>query len=58
MAAGVRATAVGQFQAKTDDLHFVAMIGHALAEIRRWDEPELNEIILLAIVSGRRRGEE
>ena len=39
------------FQAKAHDLHFVAMMDRALAEAWRWDEPELDEIIL----SGSRR---
>ena len=34
------------FQAKAHDLHFVAMMDRALAEAWRWDEPELDEIIL------------
>ena len=46
------------FQAKADDLHFVAMMDRALAEAWRWDEPELDEIILSAIASSRRRAEE
>ena len=43
------------FQAKADDLHFVTMMDRALAEAWRWDEPELDEIILSAIASSRRR---
>lgn len=43
------------FQAKADDLHFVTMMDRALAEAWRWDEPELDEIILSAISSSRRR---
>ena len=46
------------FQAKADDLYFVAMMDRALAEAWRWDEPELDEIILSAIASSRRRVEE
>ena len=43
---------------KKDDLHFVAMMDRALAEAWRWDEPELDEIILSAIESSHRRAEE
>jgi len=46
------------FQAKADDLHFLAMMDRALAEAWRWDEPELDEIILSGIASSRRRAEE
>ena len=46
------------FQAKADDPHFVAMMDQALAEAWRWDEPELDEIILSAIASSRRRAAE
>ena len=46
------------FQAKADDPHFVRMMDRALAEAGRWDEPELDEIILSAIASSRRRAEE
>ena len=46
------------YQAKADDLHFVTMMDRALAEAWRWDEPELNEIILSAIASSRRRATE
>ena len=46
------------FQAKADDVHFVAMMDRALAEAWRWDEPELDEIILSAIASSRGRAEE
>ena len=46
------------FQAKADDLHFVTMMDRALAEASRWDEPELDEIILSAIASSRRRANE
>ena len=46
------------FQATADDLHFVAMMVRALAEAWRWDEPQLNEIILSAIAASRRRAEE
>ena len=46
------------FQAKADDSHFVAMMDRALAEASRWDEPELDEIILSAIASSRRRANE
>ena len=46
------------FQAKAADLHFLAMMDRALAEAWRWDEPELDEIILSAIASSRRRAEE
>ena len=45
------------FQAKADDLRFVAMMDRALGEAWRWDEPELDEIILSAIASSRRRAE-
>ena len=34
------------------------MMDRALAEAWRWDEPELDEIILSAIASSRRRAEE
>ena len=43
---------------KKDDLHFVAMMDRALAEAWRWDETELDEIILSAIESSHRRAEE
>ena len=46
------------YQAKADDLHFVTMMDRALAEAWRWDEPELDEIILSAIASSRRRAKE
>ena len=46
------------FQAKADDPHFVCMMDWALAEAGRWDDPELDEIILSAIASSRRRAEE
>ena len=46
------------FQAKADDPHFVRMMDRALAEAGRWDEPELDEIILSTIASSRRRAEE
>ena len=46
------------FQTKADDLHFVAMMDRALAEAWRWDEPELDEIILSGIASSRRRADE
>ena len=46
------------FQAKADDLHFVTMMDWALAEAWRWDEPELDEIILSAIAPSCRRAEE
>ena len=46
------------FQARAHDLHFVAMMDRALAEAWRWDEPELDEIILSGIESSRRRAEE
>ena len=46
------------FQVKADDLHFLVMMDRALAEAWRWDEPELDEIILSAIASSRRRAEE
>ena len=46
------------FQAKAGDPHFLAMMDRALAEAWRWDEPELDEIILSAIASSRRRAEE
>ena len=46
------------FQAKADDPHFVTMMDWALAEAWRWDEPELDEIILSAIASSRRRAEQ
>ena len=43
------------FQAKAHDLHFVAMMDRTLAEAWRWDEPELDEIILSGIQASRRR---
>ena len=46
------------FQAKADDLHFVAMMDRALVEAWRWDEPELDEIMLSATASSRGRAEE
>ena len=46
------------YQAKADDPHFVRLMDRALAEAGRWDEPELDEIILSAIASSRRRAEE
>ena len=46
------------FQAKADDLHFMAIKDPELAEAWRWDEPELDEIKLSAIASGRRRAED
>ena len=46
------------FQAKADDLHFVAKMDWALAEPWRWDESEFDETILAAITSSRRRAEE
>ena len=46
------------FQAKADDLHFVAMMDRALAEAWRWDEPELDETILSGIASSHRRATE
>ena len=46
------------FQAKADDPNFVRMMDRALAEAGRWDDPELDEIILSAIASSRRRAEE
>ena len=46
------------FQAKAHDLHFVAMMDRALAEAWRWDEPELDEIILSGIQASRRRANE
>ena len=46
------------YQAKVDDLHFLAMMDRALAEAWRWDEPELDEIILSAIASSRRRAKQ
>ena len=47
-----------RFQAKADDLRFVAMMDRALAEAWRWDEPEVDEIILSAFASSGRRAEE
>ena len=44
-------------QANADDPHFLAMMDRALAEAWRWDEPELDEIILSAIASSLRRAE-
>ena len=41
-----------------DDLHFVSMMDRALAEAWKWDEPELDEIILPAVASSCRRAEE
>ena len=46
------------YQANADDLHFVAMMDRALAEAWRWDAPELDETILSAIASSRRRATE
>ena len=46
------------FQAKGDNLHFLAMMDRALAEAWRWDEPKLDEIILSAIASSWRRAED
>ena len=46
------------FHAKADDLQFLAMMDRALAEACRWDEPELDDIILSPIASSRRRAEE
>ena len=46
------------FQAKADDLQFVAMMDRALAKDWRWDEPQLDEIILSAIATSRRGAEE
>ena len=46
------------FQAKADDLQFLAMMDRALAEAWRWEKPELDEIILSPIASSRRRAEE
>ena len=42
-------------QAKAEDLDILAMTERALAKARRWDEPELDDIILSAIASSRRR---
>ena len=44
-------------QANADDPHLLAMMDRALAEAWRWDEPELDEIILSAIASSLRRAE-
>ena len=49
---------LSMFQAKADDLHFVAMMDRALAETWRWDETELDEIILSEIASSLRRADE
>lgn len=46
------------FQVKADDVHFVAMMVGALAEAWRWDEPELDEAIVSATASRRRRAKE
>ena len=46
------------FHAKANDLHFVAMMDRALVVARRWDEPELDEIILSATAPSRWRSEE
>ena len=46
------------FQARADDQYFLAMMDRGLAEASRWDEPELDAIILSAIASSRRRAEE
>ena len=46
------------FQAKADDLHFVAMMDRALAETWSLDETPLDEIILSEIASSHRRAEE
>ena len=45
------------FQAKADDLHFGPMMERSQSEARRWNEPELDKIILSAIASSRRRAE-
>ena len=42
-------------QAKAEDLDILAMTERALAKARRWDEPELDDIILSAIASSHRR---
>ena len=46
------------FQASADDLHFVAMLDRARAEAWRWDETELDEILLSAFASRPRRAKE
>ena len=46
------------FQAKADDLHFVAGMDRVLADAWRWDEPDLDEIILSGTESSRQREEE
>ena len=43
------------FQAKADDLHYVAIIDRARAEAWRWDGPELDEKIPPVIAWRRRR---
>ena len=43
------------FQAKVDDLNYLALIDWARNKAWRWDEPELDETILSAIASRRRR---
>ena len=43
------------FQAKAEDLLLVAMMDWTLAEAKRWDEPELDDVILSGIASSRRR---
>ena len=45
-------------QAKAEDPYIVAVMDRALVEVWRWDEPELDEIILAAIACSRRRAEE
>ena len=46
------------FQAKADDLHFVGMMDRALAKAWRWDEAELDEIILSEIASNHGRADD
>ena len=49
--AWVRVTSASQFQAKADDRRFVAMINRAPAETRKWNDPDMNEVILSVIAS-------
>ena len=46
------------FQARAQDRRFVTMMDRAVAVAWRWDEPEIDEIILSGIELSRRRAEE
>ena len=46
------------FQVKAEDPVFVELMDHSLAEAWRWDEPELDEILLAGIETRRQRGQE